>query len=183
MSETINEFFHHLLPIFATIMLFVVGPKYISAVGRYFQHGTASMDTLVGLGSITAYIYSFVIMAFEKPLASYIDVTKNYYEAVIVVIGFIALGKYLEHRTMAKSGAAIKALLGLQAKKANRIEADGTTTEVDIQALLQGDIIQIKPGEKVPLDAEIITGTSDIDEAMITGESLPVSKGLGQQLI
>lgn len=183
MSATLSEFIHHLLPILATIMLFIVGPKYLLAVGRYFRHGTASMDTLVWLGTTVAYIYSFIVTAFADTLKPYLDTELVYYEAVIVVIGFIALGKYIEHRTMAKSWEAIKALLNLQAKKAIRVNADLSEQEIDIEQLIQGDTIRIKPGEKVPLDAIITSWSSDIDESMISWESIPVTKTIDNEII
>lgn len=183
MSETLSNLFHHFLPIAATIMLFMVGPKYLSAVKRYFSNGTASMDTLVWLGTVIAYVYSFIVSAFDEVLSMYINTETVYYEAVIVVIGFIALGKYLEHRTMTKSGEAIKALLTLQAKKAIRIDADGNEIEIDIEQLQINDLIRIKSGEKIPLDCFIEKGSADVDESMITGESVSVSKSVGDQLI
>lgn len=141
------------------------------------------MDTLVWLWTIVAFIYSFIVSAFADILKPYIDTEIVYYEAVIVVIWFIALGKYMEHRTMKKSGEAIKALLNLQAKKAVLINVDGSESEIDVEQLNQWDLIHIKSGEKVALDCKIEKWSADIDEAMITWESIPVSKSIGDQLI
>lgn len=98
-----NEFFHHLLPIFATYVLFVVGKPYLLGVLRFLKYGKANMDTLIGIGTSVAFIYSFIVTAFEETLAPYINVEHNYYDVTIVVITFIALGKYLESRSKLKT--------------------------------------------------------------------------------
>ena len=183
MPEPLHKFFRNFLLASATIMLFVVWHKYLQAVWRYFRHWVVSMDTLVWLGTWVAYVYSFIVDSFAEPLSKYIDTSMVYYEAVIVVIWFISLWKYLEHRTMTKSGQAIKALLNLQAKKAIRINDDGTEVEVDVDELRTWNAIRIKSWEKVPLDCIIQIGSADIDESMITWESLPVTKNPWDQLI
>lgn len=183
MSEPLHKLFRNFLLASATIMLFVVGQKYLQAVRRYFRYGVVSMDTLVGLWTWVAFVYSFIVDSFSEPLSKYIDTSMVYYEAVIVVIGFISLWKYLEHRTMTKSWQAIKALLNLQAKKAIRVHEDTSETEVDVEDLYPWDIVRIKSWEKVPLDCIIQTGSADIDESMITGETLPVTKQVWDQLI
>lgn len=176
------EFFHHLLPIFATIMLFVVGWKYIIAVGRYIRYGVANMDTLVGIGTIVAYLYSFVISGFDTSLEPYLNVERWFYEAVIVVIGFIEIWKYMEAKVMSKTGHAIKALLWLQAKNAIILK-EGKEIQVSLEHVQLGDIMIVKPWEKIPLDGKIISGKADIDESMITGESMPISKTVGDEVI
>jgi len=183
MPEPLHKFFRNFLLASATIMLFVVWHKYLQAVWRYFRHWVVSMDTLVWLGTWVAYVYSFVVDSFAEPLSKYIDSSMVYYEAVIVVIWFISLWKYLEHRTMTKSGQAIKALLNLQAKKAIRINDDGTEIEVDVESLHKWDVIRIKSWEKVPLDCTIKTWSADIDESMITWEPLPVTKQPWDEII
>lgn len=174
-NEIIKEFFHHLMPIFATIMLFVVGWRYILAVGRYIKHGVANMDTLVWIGSIIAFIYSFVVTAFEAPLTPYIDTSRNFYESVVVVIGFIAMGKFLEKRVMSRTGQAIKSLLSLQAKSA-LILKDWQQVKIPLEELKQWDIMLVKPWEKIPVDGVIMQWSASLDESMITWESLPVTK-------
>lgn len=183
MPEPLHKFFRNFLLASATIMLFVVWHKYLQAVWRYFRHWVVSMDTLVWLGTWVAYVYSFVVDSFAEPLSKYIDSSMVYYEAVIVVIWFISLWKYLEHRTMTKSGQAIKALLNLQAKKAIRINDDGTEIEVDVESLHKWDVIRIKSWEKVPLDCTIKSWSADIDESMITWEPLPVTKQPWDEII
>lgn len=176
MPEMIMEFFHHLLPIFATYALFVVGVPYLQGMIRFFKYRVANMDTLVGIGTSVAFLFSFIVTAFDKVLAPYINTQQNYYDVTIVVIGFITLGKFLEARSKLKTGEAIEKLLGLQAKNA-LILRDGKEVEVPIDQVMVGDIMLVKPGTKIPLDGVIVEGKSSIDESMITGEPIPVDKG------
>jgi Cu2+-exporting ATPase/Cu+-exporting ATPase len=96
MSDRLYELWHHMFPIMATYVLFVIGKNYILALRRFLKTGIAGMDTLIGLGTLTAFLYSFTVGAFEHTLAPYLDVSIHYYDVVIVVIGFIYYGKYLE---------------------------------------------------------------------------------------
>lgn len=182
MEEWVSEFFHHVFPVLATYILFVIGKQYILALWRFFRTGVANMETLIGLGTVTGFIYSLTITAFELPLAPYIDTSHHYYDVVIVVIGFIYYGKYLETKSKIKTGEAIEKLLSLQAKTAI-VERDGKEIEVAIDAVLQDDIVLVKPGSKIPVDGMILSGSSSIDESMITGESLPVDKKEGDTVI
>ncbi len=118
MSMVAEEFIHHLLPIFATYALFIGGKPYLRGLYTFVRHGSANMDTLVGLGTGVAFLYSFIITAFEDTLAPYIDVEHTYYDVTIVVIAFITIGKYLESRAKLKTGEAIQQLLQLQSKTA-----------------------------------------------------------------
>ena len=176
------EFFHHLLPLLATYMLFVVGKPYLMGVYRFFRYGKANMDTLIGLGTAAAYLYSFVITAFEETLRPFVNVEYMYYDVTIVVIAFITLGKYLESRSKLKTGDAIEKLLNLQAKTALVIR-DGKEIEVSVQDVQHGDFIIVKPGAKIPVDGVVTEGASFIDEAMITGEPMPVEKGVGDTVV
>ncbi len=182
MPEIVSVFVHHLLPIFATYTLFVIGIPYLLAIVRFLRFRIANMDTLIGIGTLTAFLYSFFLSAFEKVLAPYFEVSQNYYDVVIVVIGFITIGKYLEARSKLKTGEAIKQLIGLQAKSAVIIRA-GKELEVPIDQVVVGDIVFVKPGQKIAVDGVIIEGSSSIDESMITGESMPVDKGVGDAVI
>jgi Cu2+-exporting ATPase/Cu+-exporting ATPase len=177
-----EEFFHHLMPIFATYTLFVVGKPYLLGVYRFFRYGKANMDTLIGLGTSVAFLYSFIITAFEESLAQYINVSLTYYDVTIVVITFIALGKYLEARAKVKTGDAISQLLNLQAKTALVIK-DGKEQELPIEQIVHGDLIVVKPGTKIPVDGVITEGASYIDEAMVTGEPMPVGKKAGDSVV
>lgn len=182
MSNTMYEFFHHLLPIFATYIFITIGKPYLLGVYRFFRYGKANMDTLIGLGTSVAFIYSFIVTAFEEVLKSYLSVQYNFYDVSIVVITFIALGKYLEAKSKLKTGDAIEKLLGLQAKTALVIR-DGKEIEIKIEEVKHGEIIIVKPGQKIPVDGVVVEGSSYVDESMITGEPIPVEKNTGTQVV
>lgn len=182
MNETLVEFFHHLLPIMATYVLFVVGTPYLTGIYRFIRYRTANMDTLIGIGTVTAFLYSFVVSAFEDVLRPFINVEHQYYDVTIVVITFIALGKYLEARSKLKTGDAIEKLLNLQAKTALVIR-DGTETEIPIREVERGDVVVVKPGGKIPVDGTVVDGASYIDESMVTGEPMPVQKKAGDRVV
>ncbi len=177
-----KEFFHHLLPIFATYALFVVGTPYLIGVYRFLRYGKANMDTLVGIGTLAAFLYSFVVTAFEESLRPFLNVEHTYYDVTIVVVAFITLGKYLEAKSKLKTGDAIEKLLNLQAKTALLI-TDGQEKEISVSDVKKGDIILIKPGAKIPVDGKIISGQSYVDESMITGEPMPVQKEIGDTVV
>lgn len=176
----LHHFIHGLLPIFATIMLFGVGWKYCLAVRRYIQHGWATMDTLVGLGTMTAYLFSFLVMTFGDLWPDVLGSTV-FFEAVVVVIWFVEIGRYLEQRVMRKTGDALRALLEVQAKYA-LVMRDGQEVRVPVHDVAVGDHLVIKAGEKVPVDGTILEGEPDVDESMMTGEPLPVTKRTDDQL-
>ena len=182
MSYIIKEFFHHLLPIFATYTLFVVGKSYLLGFYRFLRTGYANMDTLIGIGTSAAFLYSFVVTAFEETLRPFINVDHTYYDVTIVVITFIALGKYLESRSKIKTGDAIEKLLNLQAKTALVIR-DGKEIEISINDVVHDDLVIVKPGAKIPVDGVITEGSSFIDESMVTGEPMPVQKKIGDSVV
>jgi P-type Cu+ transporter len=182
MSYTTSEFFHHLLPIFATYTLFVVGKPYLLGFYRFLRYGKANMDTLIGIGTFTAFTYSFIVTAFEDSLKPFINVENTYFDVTIVVITFIALGKYLEARSKIKTGDAIEKLLNLQAKTAIVIK-DGKEIEISINEVKHGDLIIVKPGGKIPVDGTLSEGSSFVDESMISGEPIPVQKNLGDTVL
>ncbi|MEI6480054.1 MAG: heavy metal translocating P-type ATPase [bacterium] len=175
MSPIIKTFFHHLLPIMATYMLFVIGLPYLKGVWRFFRFGKANMDTLIGIGTGIAFLYSFIVTAFENVLRPYLNVDFTYYDVTIVVIALITFGKYLEASSKVKTGEAIKKLMHLQAKTAIVVR-NGKEIELPVDQVVIGDILRVKPGMKISVDGEISDGISSIDESMITGESVPVDK-------
>lgn len=182
MNYTIKEFFHHLLPIFATYTLFIVGKPYLQGFYRFLRYGKANMDTLIGIGTSAAFLYSFTVTAFEETLRPFINVDHTYYDVTIVVITFIALGKYLEARSKIKTGDAIEKLLNLQAKTALVIR-DGKEMEIGVNEVKHGDLIIVKPGAKIPVDGVITEGMSYIDESMVTGEPMPTQKKVGDSVV
>ncbi|OGI66586.1 ATPase [Candidatus Nomurabacteria bacterium RIFCSPHIGHO2_01_FULL_41_91] len=182
MSYVIKEFFHHLLPLMATYILFVVGKPYLLGFYRFLRYGKANMDTLIGIGTLTAYLYSFAVAAFEEPLRQFINVDATYYDVTIIVITFIALGKYLEAKSKLKTGDAIEKLLNLQAKTALVIQ-NGKEMEIPVNEVKHGDLIIVKPGAKIPVDGVITEGGSFIDESMVTGEPMPAQKKVGDNVV
>ncbi len=182
MSLVLEEFFHHLLPVMATYILFVVGKPYLLGFYRFLRTGYANMDTLIGLGTSVAFLYSFTIAAFEETLAPFIDVSVAYYDVTIIVITFIALGKYLETKSKLKTGDAIEKLLNLQAKTALIIRA-GVEVEIPVDQVIHGDLIIVKPGTKIPVDGIITESSSFVDESMVTGEPMPVQKKIGDSVV
>src|SRR3989338_6965231 len=182
MSTVVYEFVHHLLPIFAAYVLFVVGKPYLLGFYRFLRYGKANMDSLIGIGTFAAFIYSFIITAFEEKLAPFLNVENIYYDIVIVVIAFITLGKYLEAKAKIKTGDAIEKLLNLQAKTAIVVQ-DGKEQEVSINQVVHGDQIVVKPGVRIPVDGTVSNGSSFVDESMVTGEPMPVEKKTGDTVI
>ncbi|MEK7505040.1 MAG: heavy metal translocating P-type ATPase, partial [Patescibacteria group bacterium] len=182
MSAIFEEFFHHLLPMMATYTLFVVGKPYLLGFYRFLHYGKANMDTLIGLGTITAFLFSFVVTAFAEVLRPFINVDYQYYDVTIVVITFIALGKYLEARSKIKTGDAIEKLLNLQAKTALVIR-EGKEIEISVNEVKHGDLIVVKPGAKIPVDGVITEGGSFVDESMVTGEPMPAQKKIGDGVV
>lgn len=174
-SHTVAEFFHHLLPLFATYALFVVGKPYLIGAYTFVRYGKANMDSLIGIGTLAAFIYSFIITAFEDTLRPFLNVEHTYYDVTIVVIAFITLGKYLEAKAKLKTGDAIEKLLNLQAKTA-LVVRDDKEIEVPLSEVIHGDIVIVKPGGKIPVDGIVVNGSSFVDESMITGEPMPVGK-------
>lgn len=177
-----SEFFHHLLPAFATYVLFVVGKPYLLGVYRFIRFGKANMDTLIGIGTLAAYSYSLMIAAFETSLRPFLNVDQGYYDVTIVVITFITLGKYLEAKSKLKTGDAIEKLLNLQAKTALVIR-DGKEIEIPIEQVKAGEFVIVKPAGKIPVDGEVTEGESFVDESMVTGEPMPIKKESGDLVV
>jgi Cu+-exporting ATPase len=142
-------------------------------------HRSADMNSLITLGTVAAYGYSLVVTLAPGLLPE--DVREVYYEAVGVIITLILLGRLLEARAKAGTGEAIRALLGLQARTA-RVVRDGTETEIPVDEVVVGDEIVIRPGEKIPVDATVLSGSSAVDESMVTGEPIPVAKKAGDRV-
>jgi Cu+-exporting ATPase len=144
------------------------------------KHRSADMNSLITLGTIAAFGYSLVVTFVPALVPA--DVREVYYEAVGVIITLILLGRLLEVRAKAGTGEAIRKLLGLQAKTA-RVIRDGDEIEIAVEDVVPGDVVAVRPGEKVPVDGEIVVGASTLDEAMVTGESIPVEKTVGDEVI
>lgn len=176
------EVFNMISLIVATPALFWVGQPFLAAVARFARHRVANMDTLIGIGTLTAYVYSALVTLFPAVRAWLRAPEFTYFDATIVVIGFVVLGKYLEARSKEKTGEAIKQLLNLQAKTA-LVLRNGVEREVPLAEVVVGDTVIVKPGTKIPVDGIILEGTTSIDESMITGEPLPVDRVAGDMVV
>ncbi len=143
-------------------------------------HRAADMNSLITLGTVAAFGYSTVVTVVPGVVPA--DVRDVYFEAVGVIITLILVGRLLEARAKAGTGEAIRRLIGLQPRTA-RVERDGVTLEVPVEQVAMGEIMLVRPGEKVPVDGEIIDGRSSLDESMVTGESMPVTKAEGDVVI
>lgn len=161
-----------LMLILATPVQFYVGWDYYVGTFKAVRNRTANMDVLIALGSSAAYFYSVLITLGLIP-------GHVYYETAAVIITLIRLGKYLEARARGQTSEAIKKLMSLRPKSA-RVIRDGVEQEIAVDDVLVGDIVIVRPGEKVPVDGVIVEGRSSVDESMLTGESLPVEKAPGQ---
>jgi len=166
----------------ATYFVFRIGAPFLHGIVMFVQSGAASMDTLIGIGTLTAWLYSTVITLLPsvRELLRVPDYT--YFDVTIVVIGFVLLGKYLEARSKMKTGEAIEKLIGLQAKSAI-VRRGSMEIEVPLEQVRKGDMVVVKPGSKIPVDGTIAEGSSSIDESMVTGEPVPVDKKPGDPVI
>lgn len=161
---------------------FWCGESFYQGAWKAFKRRAANMNTLIALGTSAAYFYS--VFATVKPglFESQGLMPQVYYETAAIVITLILLGRSLESRARSQTTEAIRKLIGLQVQDA-RVIRDGKEIDVPIQAVRAGDVILVRPGEKIPTDGEVIDGGSMVDESMVTGESLPVNKQPGDEVI
>ena len=152
-------------------------PFYENSYKALVNNGRANMDVLIALGSSTAYIYSVAA------LADLIASTGLYFDTAALILVFITLGNYLEARSKSQAGAAIQQLLEMEADTATVVREDGSEEEIPIDEVGVGDRLKVRPGEKIPTDGVVVDGDSAVDESMVTGESVPVEKGEGDEVI
>ncbi|MGQ2970603.1 MAG: heavy metal translocating P-type ATPase [Allorhizobium sp.] len=167
---------------FALATAVLVGPGrrfYVKGIPALLRLAP-DMNALVAIGTGAAYLYSLVTTFAPGLLPS--DARHVYYEAATVIVSLILLGRLLEARAKGRTGAAIRKLAGLQAKTA-RVERDGATRDVALSEVRLGDVVVVRPGERIPVDGRVIDGSSAVDEAMISGEPIPVEKGVGATVI
>ncbi len=158
--------------VLATPVQFYVGWPFLAEMARRARRFTANMDTLIGIGTLAAYGYSVVALFYGGFL---------YFEVAAAIVALLALGRYFEARAKSRAGHALRALLELGAKQA-RVLRDGEEHMVDINEVAVGDLLKVRPGEKIPTDGEVVEGASSVDESMLTGESMPVDKQPGDQV-
>jgi Cu+-exporting ATPase len=168
------------------VCLWSAWPFFVRAA-QSVVHRSLNMFTLIGLGVGVAYGYSIIATLLPEVFpASFRDHDGQvgvYFEAAAVIVTLILLGQVLELRARSQTGAAVRQLLGMAAKSARRIAADGTESDVPLDAVQVGDRLRVRPGDKVPVDGVILEGTTAIDESMVTGEPLPVEKRAGDRVI
>ena len=165
----------------ATVVQFYVGWDYYVGAYKSLRNGSANMDVLVAMGSSVAYFYSIAVLIAHY-FNSHVLGHHVYFETSAVIITLIVLGKLLEARAKGRTSEAIKKLIGLQPKTA-RVERNGSEKDIPLAEVVTGDIVIVRPGEKIPVDGLVIEGRSSVDESMLTGESLPVAKAEGDELI
>jgi P-type Cu+ transporter len=170
-SPWMNWFFLAL----ATPVQFYVGSQYYVSAFKALRNGSANMDVLVAMGSSVAYFYSLPIVFGLLP-------GHVYFETSAVILTLIKLGKFLEARAKGRTSEALKKLMGLRAKTA-RVIRDGQEIEIAVDDVIVGDVVLVRPGEKIPVDGVVVEGRSSVDESMLTGESLPVEKTPGDPVI
>ncbi len=160
---------------------FIVGAQFYKSAYKALKNGSANMDVLVALGTSVAFFYS-IFLGYEWQVQGQVGMPELYFEAAAVIITLIILGKLFEVRAKGRTGQAIQKLLGMQAKTA-RVIRNGEEQEIAIEEVIVGDTIMVRPGEKIPVDGQIVKGESAVDESMITGESIPVDKKTGDVAI
>ncbi len=171
-----------LLLIPATFVQVWAGGIFVRNAWRQGRHGTVSMDTLVALGTVAAWSYSVVVtVAPELVMEAGIEPV-TYFDSSAMIIGLILTGRWLEARARSQASGAVAALVGLQARTARLVQGE-VETDVPIERITPGDLVRVRPGEKVPVDGVVTSGSSSLDESMLTGEPLPVSKGPGDEVI
>ncbi|MEK7558910.1 MAG: heavy metal translocating P-type ATPase [Patescibacteria group bacterium] len=187
--ELLKNFWVQLL--LATPVQFWAGWDFYRATIPALKHRTANMDTLVALGTTVAYLYSAFVTFFPNIVMNLGLEAMPYFDVATIVIGLILLGRYFEARAKGQTSEAIKKLIGMQAKTA-RVISDGSPrftveaekeVDIPIEQVVIGDVIRVRPGEKIPVDGILLEGNSSVDESMITGESIPVDKAKGDTVV
>ena len=166
----------------ATFIQFWAGRRFYEAAWRTARHGGTNMSTLVAVGTSAAWGYSVFVTMYPAVIMRAGLPAETYFDSSTIIIGLILLGKWLETRAKGRTTGAIRRLVGLQAKTARLVRPDGDV-DVPVDQVQPGDLLRVRPGEKVPVDGVLVEGSSALDEAMLTGEAMPVTKGKGDEVI
>src|SRR5439155_19279983 len=158
------------------------GGQFYRGARSSFKHRTADMNTLIAVGTGAAYLYSLVATFAPGVLAAAGRPPDVYYEAVSAIIALILLGRLLEARARGRTSEAIRRLAGLRARTAHVVR-DGKEIDIAVEAVVPGDLVIVRPGEKIPVDGRVTEGASAVDESMLTGEPMPVGKKIGEEVI
>jgi Cu+-exporting ATPase len=169
-----------LLP--ATFIVVWAGSRFYRAAWKAGRHGGATMDTLVAVGTAVAWVYSAFVSLWPDVVRNAGIMPETYFDSATIIIGLILLGKYLEGRAKGRTTGAIRRLVGLQATTARRLRG-GVEEDVDLAVVVPGDLLRVRPGDKVPVDGVVTEGMSAVDESMLTGEPMPATKSLGDEVI
>ncbi|SMO67646.1 heavy metal translocating P-type ATPase [Halorubrum cibi] len=166
----------------ATVLMGTLGREFLSGAWRAWRNGRdVNMDTLVAIGTSAGYLFSTVVLV--GPLVGVALVGDLYFEAVAFILWFITVGNWLEARSKARASDALRELLRMSADEATLVDDDGTERTVPVEEIEVGDVMKVHPGEKVPTDGVVVDGESAVDESMLTGESVPVEKGPGDEVV
>jgi P-type Cu+ transporter len=170
--------------VLATPVQFWAGRQFYTGAWAALKHKTSDMNTLIAVGTSVAYFYSVAVTFFPHFFMGLGEgfMAAVYYETAVIIIGLVLLGRYLEARAKGQTSEAIKKLMGLRAKTA-RVIRDGEELDVPVEEVVVGDVVLVRPGEKVPVDGVLLEGRSALDESMLTGESMPVEKVPGDEVI
>jgi Cu2+-exporting ATPase len=169
---------NYIMMFLATPVVFWFGKQFPAGAVKQFKHRSANMDTLVALSTGIAFIYSVIVTLFPHLFEKEGIHGHVYYEASAVIITFILLGKFLEEKAKANTSFSLKKLIGLQVKSVTAVLPDGELKEIAVGDVVPGDILLVKPGDKIPVDGVLTSGSSFVDESMITGEPLAVEKSI-----
>ena len=162
----------------ATPVQFWAGRQFYSSAWNALKHRAANMDTLIATGTSVAYLYSAAVTVFAGSTVLEGRASGTYFDTSTAIVGLVLLGRYLEIRAKGRASNAVRALIGLQPKRA-RVLRDGREFDVDVEDVVPGDVVLVRPGERLPVDGEVLEGASSVDESMLTGESVPVEKAPG----
>ncbi len=166
----------------ATFVQFWAGRRYYQAAWKSARHGGTNMSTLVAVGTSAAWGYSVFVTMYPEVIMRAGLPAETYFDSSTIIIGLILLGKWLETRAKGRTTGALRRLVGLQAKTARLVRADGDV-DVPVEQVQPGDLLRVRPGGKIPVDGIVSEGASAVDEAMLTGEAMPVTKSPGDEVI
>jgi len=182
LKDVPHQILYYLLFVLTTPVQFWAGKQFLTGAWGAARHGSADMNTLIAVGTLSAYLYS-TIATFAPAFFHQSGLTPTvYFDSAAMIIALILLGRLLEARAKGQTSEAIRKLMGLAPKTA-RVVREGQEEDVPIEAVQKGDLIRVRPGEKIPVDGRIREGHSAVDESMLTGESLPVDKNPGDEVI
>jgi Cu+-exporting ATPase len=167
----------------ATIIQVWAGRRFYRSAWRAARHGTSNMDTLVAVGTTAAWAYSVVVTVFPDVIHEAGLHPETYFDSAVIILGLVLLGRWLEARAKTSPTGAIRRLVRLQATRARRVDADGIDHEVALEDVAVGDLLRVRPGDRVPVDGVVIEGASSIDASMLTGEPIPVEVVAGDEVV